>query len=398
MIDTWITDIAQSANLNLEKDVFKDDPALQERSGLKYTIHTLQYFENTMLDACAWCTLPESIIGLEVGITLGKYQFEPLEKGEFEFNVGIVRWGTLGVFVLTFLLQFYVLWCLWVSLPYLELNDDFCHNDEISRKLQLCAVGVFLLSINPAFKDITLELLVVLTSIRLKRDANERDASDVRKATKNPYWQAANLVHVRLLGERNPTWTGICLFIITLEFVVWAMTLVVGCSYLLLSSSVSNLIQSMVAIVFINDVDNLAFSVFVPNNIKKTLSTIEFEVPYLKGPGTTKFTKEVISAAEALLKVKNRAEPSDPQSKYPQDTHSLLSVLRRLRGDEKGEEKVNDALRNLTTTELQKLKELWPLAHFQNFLFKLSLIGSVPIIIVVAVAVVYGLHMRYCER
>lgn len=53
-----------------------------ELSGLPFEIHTKQYFETRMLDECAWLELPESIIGLEVGITLGKYQLLPPEPGD----------------------------------------------------------------------------------------------------------------------------------------------------------------------------------------------------------------------------------------------------------------------------------------------------------------------------
>lgn len=321
-----------------------EENKMVELSGLPFEIHTKQYFETRMLDECAWLELPESIIGLEVGITLGKYQLLPPEPGDsfakkFHDNFNTVRLGTLSVAMLTFTLQFYIVWCLWRSLPTIVNDEGLCRG-QIGRPLQLCSVGVFFVSVIPAFKDITLELMVVLTSHRLQREANESDTNRVREVTSNPYWQSNDLVHIRMLGEKHPRWILACLFIIILELVIWIMTLFVGCKFLLVSETVSDLVQSMVAIVFINDVDNLAFDVLVPRNVKKTLSRIQFEVPYLKGPG---------GRGEGL---------SDDGDEY------YLSRSTRIR--------------------------------LQKNLYKMSLLGTVPFIIVLAVAVVYGVHAFYC--
>lgn len=345
--------IAHSLDLNLAKPDGKggfDQSSLEETSQLRFEIHSQQYFLTHMLGDCAWLPLPQSIIGLEVGITMGKYQLLDPKNGKwFDFNrkVSLMRLGTLGVAVLAFLMQFYVLWCLWATMPSLYHEPNFCQSDEISRKLQLCAVGVFLLSINHAFKDAMLELLVVLTSQKLKREASDTDTKIVRLKTSNPYWQPSDLVHVRLLDNKQSLWMTILVMIISLELIIWFMTLVVGCKYLLLSDSVSDLVQSMVAIVFINDIDNLAFSVFVPRNVQKTLSNFEFQVPFLKGPGGS--------------------------------TRSTGG---------KGPRRIKDTLFSRWLSDHR--------GFLQQNIYKLSLIGSVPIVVVTAMCVVYGLHDRYC--
>ena len=292
-------------------------------TGCDFQIQTSSYFASKIASKCAWLPLPDSVIGLEVGIIFGKYQ---LLEGKFS----IVRVGAIFFTVLCFLVQFYVIICLWQSLPDLDHNPDFCQNEQVGRKLQLCAVSVFLVSINQAFKDITLEILVILTSTKLKRDCFGDDVKLVRKATGNLYWQREDLVHIRVL-DKEPAWVAFGLVICLVELTVWCLTLVVGCKYLLASATVSDLVQSMVSIVFINDIDNLAFAVFVPRNVRRVLEKFEFECPYLKGPGK------------------------------PGTDRTLFS------------------------------KE-W----FQNKLYVLSLLGSVPIVVVVAVGVVYGLHDRYC--
>ena len=319
---------------------------LKEPSGLDYEIHSTSYFEHEMCNDCAWLELPESIIGLEVGLTLAKYQLTS-DMSQF----GIIRMGTLVVAVLAFLLQLYVLYTLWISLPPLYMNVDFCHNDEISRKLQLCAVGVFLLSINASFKDITLELLVVLTSKRLKRDPLPQDLDLVRVKTNNRFWTAKDICHIRILAK-TIGWKVICVFLIMMELCVWFLALVVGCKYLLISETVSNLVQSMVAIVFINDIDNLGFSAFVPRNVKKTLNRIYFECPYLKGPGGSK--RNETTCLDCLTAVINNDDGTDKQA--PSKAQLFI----------------------------------------RKHLYTLSLLGSVPIIIFTSVCVVYGLHITYC--
>ena len=359
-VERCLREISTSHDLNLMMLIKKGsqpgglfwDKELKELSGLPYEVHTTQFFENSMLEECAWLELPESIIGLEIGITLGKYQLLPpdtehtIKDNSFAKNWGVninaVRLGTIGIAMLTFTLQFYVVFCLWFALPLLKGNESFCRG-QIGPYLQLCSVGVFLLSIIPSVKDISLELLVVLTSHRLKREASEADTTLVRQATANPYWQASDLVHIRLLNDKDPSWIIPCLFIILLELVIWIMTLFVGCKYLLISETVSDLVQSMVAIVFVNEVDNLAFDVFVPRNVKKTLSRIEFEVPYLKGPG------------------------GKPQSPLDSDSDAREYKIPR----------------NVRT-------------RLQKNIYKMSLLGSVPIVIIVAVTVVFGLHGMYC--
>ena len=344
--------ITHSIDLNLarpDKGGF-DQSSLEEMSLLNYEIHTEQYYLNQMLGDCAWLPLPQSIIGLEVGLTMGKYQLlDPTSDKWFSFNqkISLMRLGTLGVAVLAFLLQFYILWCLWATMPSLYHEPSFCQSDEISKKLQLASVGVFLLSINHAFKDAMLELLVVLTSDKLKREASDFDTKLVRLKTGNPYWQPSDLVHIRLLDNKKLLWMAILVTIISLEIIIWFMTLVVGCKYLLLSESVSDLVQSVVAIVFVNDIDNLAFSVFVPRNVQKTLSNFEFQVPFLKGPG-------------GFARYNGGLVPK----------------------------RSNDGLCSRWLSDHR--------IFFQQNIYKLSLIGSVPIVVITAVCVVYGLHDRYC--
>jgi hypothetical protein len=152
----------------------------------------------------------------------------------------------------------------------------------------LCAIGVFLLSILDALNDITLEMHVVLTCNRLKKPAYDVDLIDVREKTGNEYWQREDLVRVRQL-DHSAGAKGLCFLLVGIEGGIWAFLLICGTKYILTQDTVSNLVQSIVAINFVNNIDNLTYRAFVPSAVCKNIEDIEFEIPLV--PSTGKKTK-----------------------------------------------------------------------------------------------------------
>ena len=249
----------------------------KERSGLDYEVHTRGFWENNIQGNVAWLNLPGSIVGLELGMNLAKYQLtlSGLSK---------MRWGCLCIASLALLTQFWLLRCLWINIPSLKDNEDFCLNDQVGHILQVCSLGVFILSIADSLSNILLELHVVLTSSRLVRPAFDQDVVDVRKATNNEFWQGEYLVRLRYLDQSlGPK--VLCLVLVLSELAIWVFTLVCGVVYILSQPTVSDLIQSVVAIVFINDIDSYTFRAFIPLHVTKNIEKIRFEVPLYPGPG-----------------------------------------------------------------------------------------------------------------
>ena len=71
--ERWLGEIARRDTLHL-------GVTGKEQSGLAYEVHTADYFENTQGDHCAWLPLPDSIIVLEIGMSLAKYYAEERES------------------------------------------------------------------------------------------------------------------------------------------------------------------------------------------------------------------------------------------------------------------------------------------------------------------------------
>jgi hypothetical protein len=258
----------------------------KERSGLDYEVHTRGFFDSKIQGNVAWLNLPDSIVGLELGMNLAKYQLTLSGMSK-------MRWGCLCIASLALLTQFWLLRCLWINVPALEGNEEFCLNEQIGYTLQVCSLGVFLLSIADSLSSVLLELHVVLTSTRLVRPAFDQDVLDVRKATGNDYWQGEYLVRMRYL-DQSPGPKLLCLLLVLAELAIWLFTTVCGVVYILTQPTVSDLIQSVVAIVFINDIDSYTFRAFIPLHVTKNIEKIRYEVPLYPGPGAKTLVQNLV--------------------------------------------------------------------------------------------------------
>ena len=312
---------------------------------LAFQVLTKEHYEKELKSESAWLPLPNSVIGQSIRWYLRSDSVTP--------KVVWDSWIWLSTFAIGVLLQIYVCRCLWVSLPDIEQNPAFCHNHEIGRSLQLCAVGVFLLSVGEAFNDIVFELLIVLRSDQkciknpdegiLNRMFKSRTTaakmsrltlSETPEEKNKKFRPEGDLVVVSELTKSDAA-KAVCLSIVLVEAAVWIVVIVVGIKWLLSSETVSDLVHSSVAIAFVNDIDNLSHSAIAPATLVENLANEEYEIKWL-------------------------APNAGPNADLVRDEKKKTSY------------------------------------YFQRVFHFSSLNFSVPALVVSSVAVVYGLHAVYC--
>ena len=157
---------------------------------------------------------------------------------------------------------------------------SFCSNPAIDSRLQLCAVGAFFLNMGDSFNDIFLDYHFVLTSTHadMSYDIDHCEV-DWAKSKTGRSWSKDELVKIQpFKPSLSVRLFSFCLLL--METLVWVLTLVVGTKYLLVQDNVSNLIQSCVAIVFVNDLDNLVYKAIAPRSLV-SMSEIRVKLPYL---------------------------------------------------------------------------------------------------------------------
>lgn len=333
--------------------------------GLACSMHTRRYFQSQLGNKCRWVQVPQSVYGATVESLLRQRELKFSHVFYLLFNV-------LGACLLTFAVQMYILWRLWISLPDLYNNDSFCLEERIGKLLQLCAVGAFLLSVGAAFNDIFVELNIVLSSTQLAAEPKASDDNILKvNAKTGRKWNTDELVKLTNLTS-SITVKTVSLLLIFLEVLVFLSVLVVGITYLLVQDTVSNLIQASVAIVFLNDMDNLAYSAIMPDGFKDDISKQYFETPHLK------------------QKHKKRA------TAYP-DTNAALDD--------------NEPLHTSRPAKLGRLVWLWfgmeettggganggsKDTAFATFFYYVAIFGALAILLGFSVGVVYGLHYSFC--
>lgn len=124
---------------------------------------------------------------------------------------------------------------------------------------------------------------MVLSSKRMFMEIglNDPDISRANEKTGRK-WAAEELVQVVQLSSDRAS-RSVYLLLVLLEIVAFVSVIVVGTKYLLVQETVSNLVQACVAIVFLNDIDNLAFNALMPEAAKTILMAASYELPYLRG-------------------------------------------------------------------------------------------------------------------
>ena len=334
---------------------------------LACSMHTKRYFQTHIGHKCRWVQVPPSVYGATVEALLRQRELSVFYIFYLLFNV-------LGACLVTFAMQIYILWRLWISLPELHNNDSFCLGSRIGKPLQLCAVGAFLLSVGDAFNDIFVELNIVFTSKQLAAEPKSTDVNiiELNKKTGRK-WFADELVRITALTSSRPV-KIFCLLLIFLEFLVFISVIMVGVNYLLVQDTVSNLIQASVAIVFLNDMDNMAYNAIMPDGFKDDISKQYFETPNLKKKGKKRATAWMMAPdGNGGL---DAAEPADKPrgAKFG----SLLWLKAEM------EEAMSGGARGRKDTAAAEV------------FYYVAMMGALSILLGSSMAVVYGLHNSYC--
>ena len=113
--------------------------------------------------------------------------------------------------------------------------------------LQIAGIGVLLLNLIPSVTDIILEIAAILFSDFYYVDMEA---------------EGGGILKVDMLGKENGgIWSLFWLWVVVaFESIVFLAVLVVGITYILSSTSASELVQACLSIVFINEIDNVAFN------------------------------------------------------------------------------------------------------------------------------------------
>ena len=144
----------------------------------------------------------------------------------------------------------------------------------------------------------------------------------------------------------------------------------------------SNLIQASVAIVFLNDMDNMAYNAIMPDGFKEEISRQYFQTPHLKKKTKTRRstfhgggsgdTGGGEGAGECVAE--KEVKPKPPRRR--QTALMLVDEIEEIRrGGEGGGNKVTGLAR---------------------FFYFMSMLGATPILVGSSVGIVYGLHSSYC--
>ena len=268
----------QLAALRREFEEFKKQSDLSEWNDKKICdwcgdeLSSRAYFDYHVGKECLWAPLADSAVSASVYLLIS--------SGEPAVILPLLATLT-GGYLLSFLIQLNILGHLWTYLPNDMTNyQSFCSNPAIDSRLQLCAVGAFFLNMGESFNDIFMDYHFVLTSTH-SDISYENGLSAVIKANEatGRSWSKDALVQLKpFIQDVRVRLISFCLLL--METLVWVLTLVVGTKYLLVQDNVSNLIQSCVAIVFVNDLDNLVYKAIAPRNLP-AMSEIRVKMPYL---------------------------------------------------------------------------------------------------------------------
>ena len=170
-----------------------------------------------------------------------------------------------------------LLYYLWNTRP--QINDSkscFCQSEPILMIAALIAFFAFTL---PSLDDILEEFYIVLHA-KLKfsynKDNGRCQVRFMKCATFGRYYS---------------------ILVIVWEIVVWIGVLIVGTLYIITSSTTGGIIQAIVAIVFINDIDNLA-EYFYRHG--KDITSLDIKTTRFKANMVNKFTP-IVKILEVLL-------------------------------------------------------------------------------------------------
>lgn len=263
-----------------EKEEFK-------RSDFPYNerISVAEYEEST--DECLWTAMPDSIVALNLTLASTK----ELTDDTFAYLKTACLCGLFPL-AMTFVIEFTSLMCLWEDNSDLRNSGHFCQQHPI---LQLSVVAIFLITLQGPLQDVCTEAAIGLSSTKVCFDASAGSELFIEGSGANAgpgrQWEDVEAKPLIMKEVKTSFVSFIVYWIsVSLEFLVWALTLYVGVHYTLSQSDASEIVQSAVAISFINEIDNMVYDNVATENLKEFLAKAEYMVPLMKASGTTTFT------------------------------------------------------------------------------------------------------------
>lgn len=243
-----------------------------------------EYEEST--DECLWTNMPDSIVALNLTLACTK----EITDDTFLYLKSAFLCGLLPL-ALTFVIEFTSIMCLWEDNSDLRNSEHFCEQHPL---LQLSVVGIFMLTLQGPLQDICIEAAIGLSSTKVCLDAAEGCELFIKgsgaSAGKGREFEDLERKPL-IMKEVKTSWVSWVVYWLSvgLEFLVWLLTLYVGVHYTLSQADASEIVQSAVAISFINEIDNMVYDNVASEQLKEFLAKAEFRVPIMKASGATTF-------------------------------------------------------------------------------------------------------------
>jgi hypothetical protein len=266
--------------------VDEEDKEESRRSDFPFDqrISLSEYEESS--DECLWTAMPDSIVALNLTLACTK----DLTDHTFTYLKAAFACGLLPL-AMTFVIEFTSIMCLWEDNSDLRNSTAFCEQHPL---LQLSVVGIFMLTLQGPLQDICIEAAIGLSSTKVCMDAHEGYELFIEGSGTNPGKgrEFENIEHKPLImKEVKTSWVSWIVYWISvgLEFLVWCLTLYVGVHYTLSQADASEIVQSAVAISFINEIDNMVYDNVASEQLKDFLAKAEYMVPIMKASGKTTY-------------------------------------------------------------------------------------------------------------
>lgn len=250
-----------------EHDKKKSDFAFNERISL----HEWEEAE----DDCLWTAMPDSIVALNLTLAATK----DLTDNTWNYVRASVFCGILPL-AMTFVIEFTAIMCLWEDNSDLRNSSAFCHQHPL---LQLAVVAIFGLTLQAPLMDVMTEASIGLSGTKVCFDC-EDGANLFLHGSGASAGAGREFVDVEskplIIKEIRTSFVSWFVYwtAVILEFAVWALTLYVGVHYTLSQADASEIVQSAVAISFINEIDNMVYDAVASEPLKDFLAKAEYQV------------------------------------------------------------------------------------------------------------------------
>jgi len=237
-------------------------------------------------DECIWTPMPDSIVALNLTMACAG----DLTDDTWKYIRSAFFCGLLPL-AMTFIIELTTLAYLWEDNSDLTDADGFCAQHPI---MQLAVITIFALTLQTPLSDIMTEAAVGFSSTKMCFNAEDGACLFIHGTGISPgkdrdfYSQPDKPLIIKEVKTSSVSfwifWTAV-----VLEFGVWALTCYVGVFYTLSQVDASEIVQSAVAISFINEIDNMVYASIVSEDLKDFLATVEFRIPAMKSAGKNSF-------------------------------------------------------------------------------------------------------------